>query len=61
MYASSMSVYADNSQPDRDETAAVLAAPDADTTSYADGLFGNFKAECENRIREFYPQNHTIF
>ncbi len=61
MFVSSMSVYADHSQPNMDETAAVLAAPDADTTEYTDELFGNFKAECENRVRKYYPQNHTIF
>ena len=61
MFVSSMSVYADHSQPNKDETAEVSTAPDADTTEYTDDLFGPFKAECENRVRKHYPQNHTIF
>ena len=61
MYVSSMSVYADNSEPGADETAAVLEQPDADDVEYTGALFGNFKAECENRVRRLYPDDHTIF
>lgn len=61
MYVSSMSVYADSSVIGLDEDAEVLAAPDADDTEYTMALFGNFKAECENRVRRIYPDNHTIF
>jgi 2'-hydroxyisoflavone reductase len=61
MFVSSMSVYADDLQPNQDETAAVLTLPEADTTEYTDELFGNFKTECENRVRKYYPQNHTIY
>lgn len=61
LYVSSMSVYADNSDPDADETAAVLEQPDADDVEYSMALYGNFKAECENRVRRIFPENHTIF
>jgi 2'-hydroxyisoflavone reductase len=61
MFVSSLSVYADNSQPDMDETAAVGEAPDADDVEYTNALFGPFKAECENRVRRYYPERHTIF
>jgi len=61
MYVSSISVYADHSVADADETAAVGEAPDADELEYTDELFGPFKAECENRVRRIYPDNHTIF
>lgn len=61
MFVSSLSVYADNSQPGADETAAVGEAPDADELEYSGNLFGPFKAECENRVRRYYPDRHTIF
>ena len=61
MYVSSISVYADHSVPQADETAAVGEAPNADDLEYTDELFGPFKAECENRVRRIYPENHTIF
>lgn len=61
MFVSSMSVYADHSQPNKDESDAVSEAPDADTTEYTDALFGPFKAECENRVRKHYPDAHTIY
>lgn len=61
LYVSSMSVYADSSVIGLDEDAEVLTAPDADETEYTMALFGNFKAECENRVRRIYPDNHTIF
>ena len=61
MYVSSLSAYADNSQPGMDETAAVLEAPDADNQEFTMELFGPFKAECENRVRRIFPVNHTIF
>ncbi|MEZ4387735.1 MAG: NAD-dependent epimerase/dehydratase family protein [Candidatus Krumholzibacteriia bacterium] len=60
MFVSSLSAYADHSQPDQDETAPVSEAPDADTTEFTMDLFGPFKAECENRVRRYYPDNHTI-
>ncbi len=60
LYVSSLSAYADHSQPDQDETAAVSEAPDADTTEFTMDLFGPFKAECENRVRRYFPDNHTI-
>ncbi|MFN2369687.1 MAG: NAD-dependent epimerase/dehydratase family protein [Candidatus Krumholzibacteriia bacterium] len=61
MYVSSVSVYTDFSQPGGDETTPVGEAPDADAQEYTDDLFGPFKAECENRVRRLYPDNHTIF
>jgi 2'-hydroxyisoflavone reductase len=61
MYVSSLSAYADHSQPDMDETAAASDAPDADTTEFDWNLFGPFKAECENRVLRLYPDNHTIY
>jgi 2'-hydroxyisoflavone reductase len=61
MYVSSMSVYTDDSQPGQDETAPVGEAPDADNQEFTWDLFGPFKAECENRVRRIYPDNHTIF
>ncbi len=61
MFVSSISVYVDFATAGADETAAVGSAPDADTTTYTDDLFGPFKAECENRVRKHYPDNHTIF
>jgi len=61
MFVSSLSAYADNSQPNMDETAPVGEAPDADQLEYTGQLFGPFKAECENRVRRYYPDNHTIF
>ena len=60
MYVSSISVYADHSVPDADETADVGQAPNADELEYTNELFGPFKAECENRVRRIYPDNHTI-
>jgi 2'-hydroxyisoflavone reductase len=61
MFVSSLSAYADHSQPDMDETAPVGEAPDADNMEFTWDLFGPFKAECENRVRRLYPENHTIF
>jgi 2'-hydroxyisoflavone reductase len=61
MFVSSISVYADHSRPDMDETAAVGEAPDADAMEFSMELFGPFKAECERRVRRLYPENHTIF
>ena len=61
MFVSSVSAYADNSLPDMDETAPVSEAPDADNQEFSGELFGPFKAECENRVRRLYPDNHTIF
>jgi 2'-hydroxyisoflavone reductase len=61
MFVSSISVYVDFATPGADETSPVGQAPDADTTTYTDELFGPFKAECENRVRRHYPENHTIF
>ena len=60
MYVSSISVYVDNSVPNADETAEVGQAPDADNTEFGWDLFGPFKAECENRVRKLYPDNHTV-
>lgn len=61
MFVSSISVYVDFAKPGADEDYPVGQAPDADTTEYTDELFGPFKAECENRVRRHYPDNHTIF
>lgn len=61
MYVSSLSAYADNSQPNMDETAETSDAPDADTTEFGWELFGPFKGECEKRVRRIYPDNHTIY
>ena len=61
MFVSSVSAYADHSIPNMDETAPVGEAPDADDTEFTWDLFGPFKAECENRVRRLYPDNHTIF
>jgi 2'-hydroxyisoflavone reductase len=61
MFVSSISVYVDFATPGADETSPVGQAPDADTTTYTDELFGPFKAECENRVRKHYPENHTVF
>ena len=61
MFVSSMSAYADHSQPNQDETAAVGEAPDADNTPFTMQLFGPFKAECENRVRRAFPVNHTVY
>jgi 2'-hydroxyisoflavone reductase len=61
MFVSSLSAYADHSIPDMDETAPVAEAPNADELEFTGELFGPFKAECENRVRRIYPDNHTIF
>jgi len=61
MYVSSLSAYADHSQPNMDETAPLGEAPDADETEYNGANFGPFKAECENRVRRIFPDNHTIY
>ncbi len=61
LYVSSLSAYADHSVPDVDETAAVAEAPGTDWTEYQDAMFGEFKAECEKRVRRIYPDAHTIF
>lgn len=61
MYVSSISVYTDDSTPNADESAAVGEAPNADEMEFGWDLFGPFKAECENRVRRLYPENHTIF
>ncbi len=61
MYVSSISVYTDFSQPGGDEDTPVGEAPNADELEYTGELFGPFKAECENRVRRIFPDNHTIF
>jgi 2'-hydroxyisoflavone reductase len=61
MYVSSISVYTSFATPNADETDAVGEAPDADDVEFNWELFGPFKAECENRVRRIYPDNHTIF
>lgn len=60
MFVSSISVYADFSQPGADETCPLNELPDPDM-EYDDNLFGAFKAECEKRVRGLYPENHTIY
>ncbi|MEM1423022.1 MAG: NAD-dependent epimerase/dehydratase family protein [Planctomycetota bacterium] len=61
-FVSSMSVYASNAEKDADEAARVLAAPNADDLEYTNALFGNFKAECENRVRAHFPgDRHTVW
>ncbi len=60
MFVSSISVYTDFSVVGADEDSPVGEAPDADNQEYTDELFGPFKAECENRVRKLYPDNHTI-
>lgn len=60
LYVSSLSAYADHSIPNQDETSAVGEAPDADNQEFTMELFGPFKAECENRVRRIFPNNHTI-
>ncbi len=62
MYVSSISAYADHSVRNADETAEVLTAPDADNTEFNMSLYGNFKAECENRVRAHFPgDRHTVY
>ena len=60
LYVSSISAYADHSIANQDETSAVGEAPDADNQEFTMELFGPFKAECENRVRRIFPNNHTI-
>ena len=62
MFVSSMSAYASNAEPNMDESADTLDAPDADTTEFNMGLFGHFKGECEKRVRAHFPgARHTIW
>ena len=60
-FTSSMSVYVDSSQKDQDETAEVGQAPDADNMEFNWSLFGPFKAECENRVRRIFSDQHAVF
>jgi 2'-hydroxyisoflavone reductase len=61
MFVSSVSVYTDTATKHQDETAAVGQAPDADDMEFNMALFGPFKAECENRVRRYFPDRNTIF
>lgn len=61
LFISSMSVYADNSVVGQDETAELQRVEDADAMEYTPQLFGAFKAACEDRVREHFPERHTIF
>jgi 2'-hydroxyisoflavone reductase len=61
MFVSSLSVYVDNATKNQDESAEVGKAPDADNMEFNWELFGPFKAECENRVRRFFPDRNTIF
>lgn len=61
MFVSTISVYADNSTPNQDETAEVLKAPDNwRDLEFKMELYGPFKAECENRVRHYFPDHNTI-
>jgi 2'-hydroxyisoflavone reductase len=61
MFVSSVSVYASHGTPGADESDPVSEAPNADNEEYNGANFGPFKAECENRVRRIYPNNHTVF
>ncbi|MCA9300240.1 MAG: hypothetical protein KDA28_14310 [Phycisphaerales bacterium] len=62
MYISSISVYTDNATRFADESAEVGSAPNADDLEFTMQLYGPFKAECENRVRRFFPgERHTIY
>jgi 2'-hydroxyisoflavone reductase len=62
MFVSSISVYADHSVPHSDETAEVQKAPENwRDLEFSMELYGAFKAECENRVRLYFPEHNTIF
>ena len=62
MFVSTISVYADHSKPDMDESDTTAEAPENwRDLEFSMELYGAFKAECENRVRHFFPDNHTIF
>lgn len=62
MFVSSISVYADHSKPNMDEGDAVAEAPENwRDLEFSMELYGAFKAECENRVRHFFPEHHTIY
>lgn len=61
MFVSSVSVYTDTAAKHQDESAEVGQAPDADNMEFTMALFGPFKAECENRVRRYFPDRNTIY
>ena len=62
MFVSSISAYAEHATPHQDETAPVAEAPENwRDLEFSMELYGAFKAECENRVRHYFPDKHTIF
>ena len=59
-FISSVSVYADLSQPGVDEDSAVGTIEDPTIEEIDDHTYGPLKALCEAAVRKVYPDAHTI-
>lgn len=60
VFISSISVYADLSQPDVDESAAVATTETPEAEEITNENYGPLKALCEHSVREHYPEAHLI-
>ncbi len=59
-YVSSISAYADPSAQNQDEHAPTLDCPDADEREFAMKIYGQFKGECEKRVRQYFPRERHL-
>lgn len=59
-FISSISVYADESQPDQDEQARLAALPDDNLETVTDANYGPLKVLCEQAVQEVFPQSALI-
>ncbi|HET7712032.1 MAG TPA: NAD-dependent epimerase/dehydratase family protein, partial [Thermoanaerobaculia bacterium] len=60
MFISTLSVYADNSKPDMEETAAVLTLPDPTVEKITGETYGGLKALAEKEAEKAFPGRATI-
>ena len=59
-FISSVSVYADLSQPGLDENSAVGTIEDPTTEEVDERTYGPLKALCEDAVRKVFPDAHTV-
>jgi len=60
LFVSTISVYADNSKPGADETAAVGTLEDATVETVDGGSYGPLKALCEQAVEKAMPGRTTV-
>jgi 2'-hydroxyisoflavone reductase len=59
-FISSLSVYADSSQPDQDESGRLATMPDQTLETVDGDTYGPLKVLCEQRVRDGFPEGALI-